>query len=349
MSNLLSDKLTIFVKNKPMKHLFTILFLFSFFLSFSQTTEQQIDAFGGTASGTNSYSVTISASTNTTPYDKQLIWAKFTNSNTAASTLKVNSQAAKDITLNGGALTSGAIRSSVWYGLKYNSTATAWQIVSDGSGGAPFISGYLNGGNSFGGNAIIGLNDAFDLGVETGGTTKLTVESGGDVGVGITNPTVKLHVGSGDVTFDNPDGVGTKLYFGGTNVANTIEVDTLASTTGIRYVAYFHTFEGKSDNGSADILSPGNKDLRIGSAASGIDGSALRLVAADAPGLGFIDGVKLVNSDETIFQTPALFLGGAQAAFPVGINMDYPHFPKAYLHLHGVGTASTTVSFRAES
>ena len=225
MSNLLSDKLTIFVKNKPMKHLFTILFLFSFFLSFSQTTEQQIDAFGGTASGTNSYSVTISASTNTTPYDKQLIWAKFTNSNTAASTLKVNSQAAKDITLNGGALTSGAIRSSVWYGLKYNSTATAWQIVSDGSGGAPFISGYLNGGNSFGGNAIIGLNDAFDLGVETGGTTKLTVESGGDVGVGITNPTVKLHVGSGDVTLDNPDGVGTKLYFGGTNVANTIEVD----------------------------------------------------------------------------------------------------------------------------
>ncbi|WP_413568286.1 tail fiber domain-containing protein [Bdellovibrio sp. HCB117] len=49
---------------------------------------------------------------------------------------------------------------------------------------------YANGGNSFGGNATIGTNDAYNLSFETGGTTRMTIQnSNGSVGVGTATPT----------------------------------------------------------------------------------------------------------------------------------------------------------------
>lgn len=43
------------------------------------------------------------------------------------------------------------------------------------------ISAFVNSGNSFGATATLGTNDNFDLNLETGGTTRLTVEADGDV------------------------------------------------------------------------------------------------------------------------------------------------------------------------
>lgn len=92
----------------------------------------------GTATGTNTYSVTISKVTATAPYNFQTIYVRFANDNTGASTLKLNSYTARNITLNGAALTGGEIITTATYILKYNTTTTSWELqpYQAGSGGA---------------------------------------------------------------------------------------------------------------------------------------------------------------------------------------------------------------------
>ncbi len=57
--------------------------------------------------------------------------------------------------------------------------------------------GYLvNGGNTLGANLTTGTNDAFDLRFETNDTTRMTINSGGLIGIGTTNPLHNLHINS---------------------------------------------------------------------------------------------------------------------------------------------------------
>ncbi|WP_413944253.1 beta strand repeat-containing protein [Bdellovibrio sp. HCB-162] len=51
---------------------------------------------------------------------------------------------------------------------------------------------FANGGNSFGADAVLGTNDNFALGFETNGSTKMTINPTGYVGVGTTNPAGQL-------------------------------------------------------------------------------------------------------------------------------------------------------------
>ena len=50
------------------------------------------------------------------------------------------------------------------------------------------------GGDTFGQDRVIGSNDAYDLGFETTGATRMTIDSGGNVGVGTTSPDSTLQV-----------------------------------------------------------------------------------------------------------------------------------------------------------
>ena len=65
---------------------------------------------------------------------------------------------------------------------------------------ASFISGstnaFIQGGNSFGATALLGTNDNQSLALETSGSTRMFISSSGNVGVGLDNPTHKLHVSS---------------------------------------------------------------------------------------------------------------------------------------------------------
>ena len=56
------------------------------------------------------------------------------------------------------------------------------------------LSSFVQGGNSFGTAATLGTNDAQNLILETNGSTRVTVTSAGDVGIGTTDPQQKLHV-----------------------------------------------------------------------------------------------------------------------------------------------------------
>ena len=82
----------------------------------------------GTASGTNTYAVTIA---DTILAVGRKITVRFTNANTGASTLNLNGQGAKSITkAGGGALTAGNIKAGGIYSLVYD--GTSFQLQGEG-------------------------------------------------------------------------------------------------------------------------------------------------------------------------------------------------------------------------
>lgn len=124
-----------------MKKIISLTILLNSLLCLSQT-EQQLDSYKGTCSGTNTYTVSISTIIATSYYDGQKVWLKFTNANTGASTLSINGIAAKGITLNKLALTSGQIITGTYVGFVYDITTLKWQMQK------PNISAWSITGNS---------------------------------------------------------------------------------------------------------------------------------------------------------------------------------------------------------
>jgi hypothetical protein len=55
-------------------------------------------------------------------------------------------------------------------------------------------SAFVQGGNSFGDTATLGTNDNYNLAFETNGSTKMTIDSGGNVGIGAVSPEQKLTI-----------------------------------------------------------------------------------------------------------------------------------------------------------
>ena len=104
------------------------------------------------------------------------------------------------------------------------------------------LGGFVDGGNTFAATATLGTNSNHNLEIETNGTTKMTVTNGGNVGIGTTSPTAKLHVV-------------------GTNVASGNAADAL-------YVVGGNTSDGSFKNGGLVYVSGGN------STAGGIGGAA---------------------------------------------------------------------------
>jgi hypothetical protein len=71
---------------------------------------------------------------------------------------------------------------------------------------------FVQGGNSFGAQALLGTNDAQNLALETNGTVRMVISgSNGFVGIGTTNPSRTFHV------------------YGGANTNSTIRLDTTGS------------------------------------------------------------------------------------------------------------------------
>ena len=78
-------------------------------------------------------------------------------------------------------------------------TTTASQALTSSFINVTGSNAFVQGGNSFGATAVLGTNDAQSLALETNGTARLTILSGGNVGIGITNPTARLFVSQSGV------------------------------------------------------------------------------------------------------------------------------------------------------
>ncbi len=92
---------------------------------------------------------------------------------------------------------------------------------------------FINGGNSFGAAPTLGSNDAQDFGIKTNGTTRVTVNSNGNVGIGTTTPSYLVDVngtstGPGTITAS-----GTSITGSGTTFTKSLSVgDTIRNTSG---------------------------------------------------------------------------------------------------------------------
>jgi len=85
--------------------------------------------------------------------------------------------------------------------------SSGYVLTSDASGNAswaaaPGANAFVNGGNSFGGPAVLGTNDTYSLSLRTGGVNRVFVSASGQVGIGTSVPAAQLHV-EGDARIES--------------------------------------------------------------------------------------------------------------------------------------------------
>ncbi|MBS1971813.1 MAG: hypothetical protein JSU04_15985, partial [Bdellovibrionales bacterium] len=190
---------------------------------------------------------------------------------------------------SGGALASGDV-----------TTALGYTPASTGSS-------YVNGGNSFAGNATIGLNDAYTLGFKTGGTTRMTLDASGNLGIGTSAPGAVLDVrgpsgGVGGDTFrvSNPSG---QTYLYAFSTADTSASLGAWSSSGSQKPLLIN--EGGTANvGIGNVASPGSLLSVAGNVAVGTYASSAAptngLIVSGNVGIGTASpGVALDVSSKT--------------------------------------------------
>jgi hypothetical protein len=183
------------------------------------TAFEGTSVYKGTASGTNTYTVTVTPSLAAYSANQEFT-IKFTNANTSTATLNVSSLGAKSIVKNGSVdLESGDISAGQILKLIYD--GTNFQIVSNPSKLLRL------GGNTTGANITVGTNDAYSFGIETNGTTRVTWDSSGLAGFNV-SPFYPIHIRS--ITTTPSTGIVTRIEGTGvTNGAGSLSVLSSAS------------------------------------------------------------------------------------------------------------------------
>lgn len=189
---------------------------------------------------------------------------------------------------------------------------------------------WLNGGNSFAADSTIGSNDAYSFGIETNNTTRMTVLSTGEVGVGTTSPDVRLKIRKDiaaveDVlTLENEQSanwnVGSALEFEGQNGSGT---------TGVTMGRVASFWDANNNNANIGIYTR--------------NGGAVHM--------GFFvryDGRIRVGSAPSSYSQAAAgaFSETTAAGSTVSTNLDLIHSDNDSAGSSGIGTS---ISFKAES
>jgi hypothetical protein len=133
--------------------------------------------------------------------------------------------------------TPGTIR---WTGTDFEGyNGSSWDSLT--SVGGPSSEAFIDGGNSFGGLAVLGTDDAFGLSFETDNTERLRIDSLGNIGIGQTNPQELLDV-NGGIRLGNSTGsnAGT-LRWTGTDFEGYNGTDWVSLTEGLSSVSNVST------------------------------------------------------------------------------------------------------------
>ncbi|AFY02188.1 tail fiber domain-containing protein [Bdellovibrio bacteriovorus] len=185
----------------------------------------------------------------------------------------------------------------------YNAATDTFLCQTIAVGAANFPSALVNGGNSFGAAATVGTNDAQSLQFETGGTTRITVDTTGNVGVG-----------------QAPD-ANAKIAIKTTSAAQApLILDTVAS--GIPSIDMLRNGTWKGTVGYSDGASD---DLFISNGVAGniifdtSNAEKMRLSSAGKLGIGVsspithlhVNGAGIIGSGNTTFTDASNYVIGA--------------------------------------
>ena len=117
--------------------------------------------------------------------------------------------------------------------VKFSGGISAKNITGSFSGSIPQLSSYFKqGGNSFGTTATLGTNDNQALVFETNGSTRMYISGSGNVGIGTSSPSFKLHTaGAGFIgrqnSYGSYDAADADLIISNYNVDNTSKVSEI--------------------------------------------------------------------------------------------------------------------------
>ena len=181
-------------------------------------SEAQLRSFVGTITGTNTYSILVSSITSSQNLHNRSVSGVASNTNTGASTLKLNTYTAYPIVLNGSALVAGDIPSGILLEYIFNLPLLRWELQRAGSG--------------MGGGTVTNVTASSPLS-STGGTTpNISITSPLPIANGGTNNSSAFTAGSG--IFSD----GTKLTQDNANffyddATNSICIGTTVSTAKI--------------------------------------------------------------------------------------------------------------------
>lgn len=170
---------------------------------------------------------------------------------TAGSNVQPGSLALYSISGNTATITTNTFTSNRSYSLPDASGEIC--LVSTCSNGDAGVS-FLQTGNSFGVDAVLGTTDNFALRFITAGTEKFTILANGNVGVGDTTPAALFTVGTTDALQIDASG---NLSTGGTITSGLINGQTISSTasfTGSLSVAGLVTANGGLALGASQAL-----------------------------------------------------------------------------------------------
>jgi len=176
-------------------------------------------------------------------------------------------------------------------------------LSNNGSGALSWVSaltsstGYINGGNSFAGNASIGLADNYNLNINTNNTARMTILNGGNVGIGTTSPGTNLEVVS---TTSGIRGITTTTY--STNPGGLFQTrgarGTLGSPSPLLINDPFSWYAMSGYDGSAfsfQSLPTGMGGVATENWSSTAHGSAVRFISTPN---GTTNGVEAMRVDQ---------------------------------------------------